>query len=818
MNFSSQNASGWGQIVRDIRKVAVLGAGTMGARLAAHLSNASIPCLLLDIVPKELTPDEQAKGLALDAPQVRNRLSRAGLDAALKSRPAAFFVPESARLITLGNFEDDLGKLKDCDWIIEAVMEDLSVKRSLLERVQAVRSPGAIVSSNTSGISISAIGAGFSEEFRRHFLGAHFFNPPRYLHLLEIIPTQETLPEVTEAISHFGDIVLGKGIVVAKDSPNFIANRIGIFTTLNVLRLMQEGGYTIEEIDALTGPVPGMPKSATFRTLDIIGLDVFAHVVKNLRESLPQDEHRDLFQLPGFMGQMIQRQLLGDKTGQGFYKKVKGKGEDGNEILTLDLDTFEYRARKRASFPSFELARNVESLRDRVQMLFQAPDRAGELYRQLFSDTFHYAAMRIPEIADDIVAIDNAIKWGFGWEMGLFELWDARGVERTLKDWDHEKQAVPPLLEKLRATNGMSFYVMEGGATSYFDGRSSSYRPLPERPGVILLPSLKARKKELKRNAGASLINLGDGVLCLEFHSKMNTIGGDTVQMVHAGLKALGDGFDAMVIGNQGPNFCVGANLMLVLTAIQEGDWGEVHQAVRAFQNANMALKYAPKPVVAAPFGMTLGGGTEMCLHTTRVRASAETYMGLVEAGVGLIPAGGGTKEMLLRALDGVPADPDADPFTYVKEVFLNLGMAKVSTSAGEARRLRYLSAQDSISMNRDRQLADAKQVALDLVRLGYRPGQPRNDIQALGQSAFAKMKLGLHLMRRAEYISEYDVVVGTQLAKVLSGGGEFTSPQRVSEQYLLDLEREAFLSLCGQRKTLERIQFTLKKGKPLRN
>jgi 3-hydroxyacyl-CoA dehydrogenase len=804
--------------MRDIRKVAVLGAGTMGARLAAHLSNASLPCLLLDIIPKKLTPDEEAKGLGLDSRQVRNRLARAGLDAALKSRPAAFFVPEAARLVTIGNLEDDLAALKDCDWIIEAVMEDLAVKRSLLEKIQAVRSPGAIVSSNTSGISISSLSAGFNEEFRRHFLGAHFFNPPRYLHLLEIIPTPQTLPAVADAISHFGDLVLGKGIVVTKDTPNFIANRIGVFTTLDVLRIMQEDSYTIEEIDALTGPVLGMPKSATFRTLDIIGLDVLAHVVKNLRESLPHDERRDLFQVPDFAEQMIQRGLLGDKTGQGFYKKVKGQSADESEILTLDLATFEYRSRARATFPSFEMARVLDDLRERVKILFQATDRAGQFYRKLFSDIFHYSAMRVPEITDDIVSIDNAMKWGFGWERGVFELWDTRGVERIVEDWVGEKRPVPPLVEKLRATGGQSFYLEEGGTTTYFDWASAGYRPLPERPGVMLLPAIKARNREVKKNAGASLIDLGDGVLCLEFHSKMNTIGGDTVQMVHAGLKALGEDFDAMVIGNQGPNFCVGANLMLILTVIQEGDWDEVQLAVRAFQNANMALKYAPKPVVAAPFGMTLGGGTEMCLHTTRVRAAAETYMGLVEAGVGLIPAGGGTKEMLLRALDGVPADPDADPFTYVKEVFLNIGMAKASTSAEEARRLRYLSPQDSVSMNRDRQIADAKQLALDLVRLGYRPGQPRQDIRALGQPAFTKMKLGLHLMRRAEYISDYDVVVATQLAKVLSGGGEFTSPQLVSEQYLLDLEREAFLSLCGQRKTVERIQFTLKKGKPLRN
>lgn len=804
--------------MRNIRKVAVLGAGTMGSRLAAHLANASIPCLLLDVVPEELTPEEEAKGLALHEPQVRNRLAQAGLDAALKSRPAAFFVPEAARMITVGNLEDHLNDLKDCDWIIEAVTEDRAVKRTLLERVQAIRAREAIISSNTSGISISSLSEGFSEEFRRHFLGTHFFNPPRYLRLLEIVPTPDTLPHVVEAVSRFGDVVLGKGLVLAKDTPNFIANRIGTFTTLNILRIMQEGGYTTEEIDTLTGPILGMPKSATFRTLDIVGVDVLAHVVKNLSESLPQDERRDLFKIPDFIDQMIRRNLLGDKSGQGFYRRIKRLGGDESEILTLDLSTFEYRPRKHVTFPSLELARSTEDHRARVKILFQAADRPGQFYRQTLCDTFHYAAMRVPEISDDIVSIDNSMKWGFNWESGVFELWDAIGFERIVEDWVKQGRPLPPLVERLRATGGKSFYARADGITSYFDLASAGYRPLADKAGVILLPALKARKKELKKNAGASLIDLGDGVLCLEFHSKMNTLGPDTVQMVQAGLKALDEGFDAMVIGNQAPNFCVGANLLLVLMAIQEGEWDEIHQAVRAFQNANMALKYAPKPVVAAPFGMALGGGTEMCLHATRVRAAAEAYMGLVEAGVGLIPAGGGTKEMLLRALDAVPPDPEADPFTYVKEVFLNIGMAKVSTSAEGARRLRYLSPQDSISMNRDRQITDGKQLALDLFRLGYRPGRPREDIRALGQPAFTKMKLALHLMRRAEYLSDYDVVVGTQLARVLSGGGEFTSPQLVSEQYLLDLEREAFVSLCGQKKTVERIQFTLKKGKPLRN
>jgi 3-hydroxyacyl-CoA dehydrogenase len=804
--------------VREIRKVAVLGAGTMGARIAAHLANAAIPSVLLDIVPKEPTQEEQAKGLTTADPKVRNRFAQAGLDAALKSKPAAFFVNEAARLVTTGNFDDNLGLVKDCDWIIEAVTEDRAIKQALLKRVQGLRAPGAIVSSNTSGIAISSIAEGFSDDFRRHWLGTHFFNPPRYMKLLEVIPTPDTLPEVTEIVSRFGEIVLGKGIVLAKDTPNFIANRIGTFVTLNVFRIMQEGSYSIEEIDALTGPAMGLPKSATFRTLDLVGLDVLAHVVENLRQSLPNDERRELFEPPAFISEMLKRKLLGDKTKQGFYKKLKAAPGTDSEIQTLDLATFEYRPRQKPKFASLDMLRNVEDVGQRVAQLIDAPDRAGEFYRRTLSDTFHYAASRIPEIADNIVAVDNAMRGGFNWERGPFELWDAVGVEKAVRHWEKEQRPVPSLVEKLLGSGGKSFYRDEQGTTGYFDLATSAYRPKPERPGVIILDSLRAQGREVRRNPGASLIDLGDGVLCLEFHSKMNSIGADTVAMIHAGLKALNENFDAMVIGNQAPNFSVGANLMLLLVAVQEGEWDDVHMAVRQFQGANMALKYAPKPVVAAPFGLTLGGGTEICLHTARVRAAAETYMGLVEFGVGLIPAGGGTKEMLVRAMDTLPSDPEADPFTYVKDVFETIGLAEVSSSGQEAYKTDYLSPRDSITMNRDRLIGDAKQVALDMVKLGYRPGSPREDILVLGQPAFAKMKLGLHLMRRGEFISDYDVVVGTELAKVLSGGGEFTSAQRVSEQYLLDLERESFVRLCGQRKTVERMQFMLKKGKPLRN
>ncbi len=794
--------------MHEIHKVAVLGAGTMGARIAAHLANASVPSLLLDIVPE---------GAPTGDPKARNRLALAGLDAALKSRPPAFFVPEAARLIAVGNFEDHLEMVRDCDWIIEAVTENREIKRSLYQRVAQFRKPGTIISTNTSGISIRSLAEGMPEDFRSHFLGAHFFNPARYMKLLELIPTPQTSLEVVETVRNFGNRVLGKGIVLANDTPNFIANRIGVFFTMAVLRRMVEDGLGIEEIDLLTGPIIGMTKSATFRTIDIVGLDVTEHVVKNLFEALTDDECRDLFVLPGFMRKILARGLLGEKSGQGFYKKTRSAGDGGSEILTLDLGTFEYRERQKPRFPSVDMARNVDGVAQRVAMLFDSPDRVGEFYRRLLGDLFHYAAMRIPEISDDIASVDSAMRWGFNWELGVFELCDAVGVEKVVSQWKNENRPLPPLVASLLASGSKAFYASRDGTKQVFDPARKQYRPLETPPGILLLPPLKDQKREIERNAGASLIDLGDGVVCLEFHSKMNTIGPDTVDMVHSALRALNDGFDALVIGNQAPNFSAGANLMLLLMAIQEGDWDEIHRMVRAFQNANMSLKYAAKPVVAAPFGLTLGGGVEMALHSTRIRAAAETYMGLVETGVGLLPAGGGTKEMLIRALDAAPADEQADPFTYVKEVFLNIGMGKVSGSAAEARKLGYLTDRDSVSMNRDRQIADAKQVALDLVKLGYRAGVPREDVRVLGQDTFSRMKLGLHLMRRAERLSDFDVVVGTHIARVLSGG-EFTSPQAVSEQYLLDLEREAFVSLCGQKKTQERIQFMLKKGKPLRN
>ncbi len=812
-----QGSSGFGRrsyailivksIVHEIRKVAVLGAGTMGSLIGAHLANAGVPCLLLDRVPDE----PRQEGKPGDAGH-RNRLAAAGLDGALKTRPPAFFVPESARLISIGNFEDDLCRIRECDWVIEAVVEDLGAKRALLSRAQPHLSSETIVSSNTSGISLATIVEGFDPDFRRRWLGTHFFNPPRYMKLLEIIPTTETLPGVVEAVSKFGEEALAKGVVLAKDRPNFIANRIGTFFTMSVLKLMQEEGFSVEEIDALTGPVMGLPRSATFRTLDLVGLDVLAHVVTNLRKSLKEDGSAAVFELPEYVVRMIQLNLLGEKTRQGFYRKGSKEGE----IFSLDLGTFQYRARAKPNLPSLDRVKSIDDVRERIRALAGSPDKVGRFYQRLLGKTLHYAAACAPDISDDVLSVDRAMKWGFNWECAPFELIDALGIEKAQELWNNERLPVLPLVEKLRSSGNGSFYAERNGKPAYFDFITANYRTVEERQGVIALSALKAAGRELKKNAGASLIDLGDGVLCVEFHSKMNVLGPDAIQMVHAGLKTLNDHYEALVIGNDGALFSAGANLMLLLMAVEEGDWDEVHEAVREFQNANMAIKYAPKPVVAAPFGLALGGGTEISLHASRVVAAAETYMGLVESGVGLIPAGGGSKEMLLRAMDAVPAD--ADLFPYLKEVFINIGMGKVSTSAEDARKLGYLSSRDVVCMRRDKQLALAKQLALSLAQTGRRPGKPREDIVVSGTAGFSKMQLALHLMRRAGYVSDYDVLVGTHLARVLSGGGEFTGPQRVSEQYLLDLEREAFVSLCGEKKTRERIQHMLKTGKPLRN
>jgi 3-hydroxyacyl-CoA dehydrogenase len=794
-----------------IKKAAVLGAGVMGAQIAAHLANAGIPCLLLDIVPKELTSEEQAKGLTLESRIVRDRIAQTGLDAAAKAKPAAFFSPDAAKLVSVGNFEDDLPKLKDCDWIIEAIVEKIEIKRSLYELIEPYLQPAAIITSNTSGIPLASLAEGRSDNFRKHFLGTHFFNPPRYLYLMEVITTPHTLPEVTTFIADFTDRVLGKGVVYAKDTPGFVANRIGNFALLDAIKVMTEQGLTFEEVDALTGPVIGHAKSASFRTLDIVGLDTAANVARNLYSSLPNDEKRETFKLPEFLEKMVERKLLGEKTKGGFFRKV------GDEIQTLDLETFEYGERRKPRFASLDAVKQMDKLEDRLKTLVYAKDRAGEFLWRTISETMIYAANRIPEIADNIVEIDNAMKWGFAHELGVFETWDAIGVEKAVNRMKEEGRVIPANVEKMLASGARSFYQTERGMRNYFDLISGQYKPERHTQGVTILKSRTEQNKVIKKNAGASLIDLGDGVACVEFHSKMNALGQDQIGMIQYAVKEVEKNFTGLVIGNQGENFSAGANIMMILLAAQEGEWDELALAVRQFQNTTMSLRYSPKPVVVAPHHLTLGGGCEMTLHADRAVAAAETYIGLVEVGVGLIPGGGGTKEMAVRASEAVEDLPSLDQFEILKRNFELTAMGKVATSAVEARHWGLMRKQDRVVMNDKRVIEEAKQTVLTLAREGYVAPQPRQDVLVLGEAALTKFKLGIHMMKRGGYISDHDGLIGTKIANVMSGGN-LTRPTRVSEQYLLDLEREAFVSLCGTKATQERLAHMLKTGKPLRN
>jgi 3-hydroxyacyl-CoA dehydrogenase len=802
---------------RRIEKAAVLGAGTMGSRIAAHFANAGLPCLLLDIVPLDSSAGQGAD---------RNKIVRAGLEAAKKARPAAFFTASLAERVTIGNFEDDLARCAEADWIIEAVAENLEIKRKLLARVAQFRKPGAIVTTNTSGLPVRLIAEGMSEEFQQHWAGTHFFNPPRYLKLVEVILGPRTSADVIESLDEFCDRRLGKGVVVAKDTPNFIANRIGTFSMLNALRLMTTLGMTVEEVDACTGPAVGQPKSATFRTADIVGLDVLLHVVKNIYESVQNDESREIYRVPAFLEEMARRGWLGDKTGQGFYKKVKGE----EEILALDVNTMEYRPRQKAKFASLEAGKAIEDTRERLRALIgpliegQKGDKAQQFLWGALSETCVYAARRIPEISDHLEDVDRAMRWGFGWELGPFEQMDALGVKAFAAQVQKEGRAVPPIVEKILASSGKGFYESEKGKTSVFDWKTSAAKAVEEPKGVIILKSLKDAGREVERNSGASLLDLGDGVVCCEFHAKMNAIGADLIAMLHKGLKRLETDFEAMVIANQAVNFSVGANLMLILVGAQEQEWDELHMAVKQFQNANLALKYAPKPVVAAPQGMALGGGCEIGLHSAKIQAAAEAYIGLVETGVGLIPGGGGTKEMLIRANEHAAGGEDLDLFHALKPVFETIAMAKVGTSAEECRDMGFLRRDDGVSMNRDRLVADAKEAALALVRGGWKPlaaswqeGAQTTQIKVLGEPFLAAAKLAIHLLQRGGYATDYDGHVARKLANILAGGS-LSSTQWVSEQYVLDLEREAFVSLCGEKKTQERVAHMLKTGKPLRN
>lgn len=799
-----------------IGKAAVLGAGTMGAGIAAHLANAGIPTLLLDIAPKELLPEEEKKGLTAESKTVRNRIVISLFEASKKLKPAPFMLGDNANLISLGNFEDDLAKIKDCDLVIEAVVENLDIKHKIFGEVEKHRKPGSVIASNTSGIPIKSIVEPFSDDFKQHFLGVHFFNPPRYMKLVEVIPTEWTKPEISCSMFGFLDERLGKGVVPAKDRPNFIANRIGTFGMMATVHEMIEMGFTPTEVDQMTGKAIGHASSATFRTSDLVGLDVLAHVNKNLYPAIPEDEDREVFQIPDVINQMLERKLLGDKTKGGFYKKTKN-AEGKTEIFELDLPTFDYKPQTKTKFPSLDAAKQIEDLPGRIKSLVWGKDRVGEFLWKTTSRTLRYAANRIPEIADTIVEIDDAIKWGFGWEIGVFETWDAIGVAESVERMKSEGQAVPANVEQMLASGAKSFYREENGHRFYYDFSTNDYKEIPDKAGVLILKSVKDRTGIIKKNSGASLVDLGDGVACLEFHSKMNSIGSDTISMMKFAVDEVEKNHVGLVVGNQGQNFSAGANLMLLLLAAQEEEWDDIELMIRGLQNAVMRLRYSAKPVVTAPFGLTLGGGCEIALHGDRVRAAAETYIGLVEVGVGVIPAGGGTKEMTLRAMEMANKTPDADAFAFIRKTFEMLGMGKVATSAQEARAWGFLRNEDSISMNKDRQIADAKQIVIDLSKEGYVQPQPKTDILALGEAGVATLKLALHMMKQGGYISDHDQLIGTKLAKILCGG-ELNHQTFVSEQHLLDLEREAFLSLCGERKTQERIAFMLKNGKPLRN
>ena len=811
--------------MRQVRKVAVLGAGTMGSRIAAHIANAGVPVVLLDMA---------LPGTGADATLgERNKLVLAALDGLKKARPAAFYTPDAARLITAGNFDDDMKLVAGCDWIVEAVAENLEIKRALLAKVEEHRAPGTIVTTNTSGLPVASIVDGLPEELRRHWFGTHFFNPPRYMRLVEVIATPETDVADLAAIAEFCDRRLGKAVVDAHDTPNFIANRIGTFQMLNAMRLMMEQGLTIEEVDALTGSALGWPKTGTFRLGDLVGVDILGHVAANFAEKAAAigDERAEVG-LPKFAEEMLAKKWLGDKTQQGFYKKA-GKDEQGRDVrLALDWKTLEYRASERPKFPALEMAKNVESTTTRIpQLLHGDPrkDKAAAFYWPLLTELFIYAANRLAPlpnpIAESIVEIDEAMRTGFNWELGPFEMFDAAGVRATTEKMRAAGQPVAANVEKLLSV-GESWYRDDATVASgrlFFDPVSGTYKPVMVPEGTASLAVIKKARGVVRKNAGASVIDLGDGVAAIELHSKMNALGDDIVSLITQTLKPASQQvaeFEAFVITGDGANFSVGANLMQLLLTMQDQEWDDVDLAVRAFQNMTQAIKFCPRPVVVAPYAMCLGGGTEISLHAAARQPHAELYMGLVETGVGLIPAGGGCKEMLLRALEAGPAGARGDElanFEALKKNFETIAMAKVSTSAADARTLGLLREADEITMNRARLLTDAKERARGMANVGYSAPMARTNLPAPGESVLATLKLGVYLMREGEFISDHDVKVANWAAFALCGG-KVPPGTVVSEQYLLDLEREAFLSLCGEKKTQERIAFTLKTGKPLRN
>ncbi|GLB59734.1 3-hydroxyacyl-CoA dehydrogenase [Cytobacillus sp. NCCP-133] len=794
-------------MIQQIKKAAVLGSGVMGSGIAAHLANIGIPTLLLDIVPRELTDAEKAKGLTLENQAVRNRLSEGNRQKLLKQKPAPLTSKKNLALIEAGNFEDDMERIKDVDWVIEVVVENLNIKRQVFEKVDQYRKPGSIISTNTSGISVEAMSEGRSEDFQKHFLGTHFFNPPRYLKLLEIIPAKNTAPEVITFMKQFGEDVLGKGVVEAKDTPNFIANRIGTYGLLVTVQEMLKGGYSVGEVDSVTGPLIGRPKSATFRTLDVVGLDTFIHVAGNVYEQV-EGKEKEVFEVPGFMKAMQEKGWLGSKSGQGFFLK-KGK-----EILELNPESLEYGSRKKLKTASVEMSKQEKGTAGKLKALVYADDRAGGLLWNILSPALLYSAQLLGEIADDLTAIDRAMKWGFGWELGPFESWDAIGVEKSVQKMEEAGEEVPAWVKEMLEKGFTSFYKEEDGLKYFY--LNGEYKLIEENPKVINLKQLKKQKGVIKKNTGASLIDIGDGVALLEFHSQSNAIGLDIIQMINFAVDEVEKHYKGLVIGNQGKNFCVGANLGMILLEAQDDNIYELDMVVRQFQNAMMKIKYSSKPVVASPFGMTLGGGTEVCLPAAHIQASSETYMGLVEAGVGLIPGGSGNKELYIKHLESLPNGIEFDLQKVANKVFETIAMAKVSTSGEEARDHSFLNPADGISVNGDHLLYDAKQAVLALHEKGYKP-RVRKKVPVVGETGYATLLLGAHAMFQSGYISEHDLKIAKKLAYVLAGG-KVPYGTEVDEQYLLDLEREAFLSLVAEPKSQQRMQHMLLKGKPLRN
>ena len=797
---------------RNIEKVAVLGSGIMGSGIAAHLAGIGLQVLLLDICPKELNEDEKSKGLSLDHPSVQKRIVNDSLSKSLKSKPSPIYNASFANRIKTGTFEHDLHQIAEVDWIIEVVVERLDIKKQVFESVEKHRKPGTLISSNTSGIPIHLMAEGRSEDFQQHFLGTHFFNPARYLRLLELIPGPKTNPETIRFFEHFGRKFLGKSVVVAKDTPAFIGNRIGIFSIQSLFHRVKDLEMTIEEVDKLTGPVIGRPKSATFRTVDVVGLDTLVHVANGIKEHCTSDERHELFSLPDFIESMMEANRLGSKTGEGFYKKIKKDGK--SEILSLELTTGEYRAAKKAKFVTLEKTKSVSNVADRFPILVNGSDKAGDFYRLVFADLFAYVSHRMGEITDAIYKIDDAMKAGFGWEHGPFEIWDAVGLLKGIELVKKQNLQLPNWIEELAASQS-SFYKVVEGKTHYYDTESKSYQNIPGREGFILLDNLR-EKQTIYENKDFSLIDLGEGIVCAEFHSKMNTIGADVLTGLNKAIDIAEERFDGLVVGNQGANFSVGANLGMIFMLAVEQEYEELNAAIAYFQNTMMRMRYSSIPVISAPHGMCLGGGCELSLHADKVVASAETYIGLVEFGVGVIPGGGGTKEMTLRASDAFKKN-DVE-LNILREHFLTIAMAKVSTSGHEAYDLGlFEKSKDVIVNNRDEQLSIAKSYARVLADAGYVTPIERTDIKVLGKQALGMFMVGTDSMKAGNYISQYDLLMADKLAYVMSGG-DLSAATTVSERYLLDIEREAFLSLCGQRKTLERIQHMLTTGKPLRN